>query len=159
VLETIFSPGVVEPEPDDVLVDIGSGKGRVLNFWLKRFPNNPIIGIELDEAVADRARHRLRRWKNVRIVTGDAVESIPPEGTIYWMFNPFKESIIRSFSSSLKRASRDVGRVRIVYYKALFAKVFEDDPFWSVQFVDLKLWEPGTGKRDPRVLALIEAAR
>ncbi|MEJ7639236.1 MAG: class I SAM-dependent methyltransferase, partial [Singulisphaera sp.] len=71
-------------------MDIGCGKGRVLNFWLERFPNNRIIGVELDDRVADRTRRRLERWRNVKIITGDAVAALPAEGTIFWMFNPFK---------------------------------------------------------------------
>ena len=37
----------------DVLVDIGCGEGRVINFWLSRGLKNPIIGIEVVEAVAE----------------------------------------------------------------------------------------------------------
>ena len=57
--------------PDDVLVDVGCGKGRVLNWWLsKRLPNR-IVGLELDPEVAAHTRHRLRKYRNVTIITGD----------------------------------------------------------------------------------------
>src|SRR5688572_19680524 len=44
VLRDIFAR--VPFKPDDVLVDIGCGEGRVINFWLSRRVKNPIIGIE-----------------------------------------------------------------------------------------------------------------
>jgi len=48
-------------EHDDVLVDVGCGKGRVLNWWLRFYPHHRIVGIELDGEVAEKTRHRLRR--------------------------------------------------------------------------------------------------
>lgn len=157
-LEKIFSPGNILPGPDDVLVDIGCGKGRVLNYWLERFPENRIIGVELDDQVADRTRQRLRRWENVRIVTGDAVSVLPAEGTIFWMFNPFKEHIFRAFRDRLKVVSTDITRVKILYYKTLFLNVWTEDPFWSVRPLELGLFPPGSYRWPSSMCALIEAA-
>ena len=64
-------------KPTDVLVDIGCGKGRVINFWLGCAPHNRIIGIELDDALAVKTRQRLRKRKNVTIISGDAISNIP----------------------------------------------------------------------------------
>src|SRR5256885_3685560 len=49
----------------DVLVDVGCGKGRVLNWWLSRGYTNEIVGLELDEEVAEHTRRRLRRYRQV----------------------------------------------------------------------------------------------
>ena len=37
---------------DDIFVDVGCGKGRVMNFLLKKGVTNRIIGIELDPQIA-----------------------------------------------------------------------------------------------------------
>lgn len=75
----------------DVLVDVGCGKGRVINSWLHSGYRNKMIGLELDDEVAERTRRRLRKFDNVTIVTGDAVENIPPSGTLFYMYHPFGE--------------------------------------------------------------------
>src|SRR5262245_61788600 len=62
VLRDIFSR--VPISKGDVLVDVGCGDGRVINFWLSQGLKNPIIGIEVVEAVADRTRQRYRKYKN-----------------------------------------------------------------------------------------------
>jgi spermidine synthase len=38
--------------PRDVLVDVGCGKGRVINWWLSQGLRNRIVGIEINPAVA-----------------------------------------------------------------------------------------------------------
>src|SRR3954462_15345505 len=50
-IETIFS-SVVQIGSDDVIVDIGCGKGRVINHLLFNQASNRIIGIELNTEVA-----------------------------------------------------------------------------------------------------------
>src|SRR5262249_50191029 len=42
----------------DVLVDVGCGEGRVINFWLSRGLKNSIVGIEFVHNVAHRAKTR-----------------------------------------------------------------------------------------------------
>ena len=56
-LGKLFSNENVPIRPDDVLVDVGSGKGRVLNFWLQKGLRNRIVGIEIDERWAAIAAH------------------------------------------------------------------------------------------------------
>jgi tRNA G46 methylase TrmB len=85
----------------DVLVDIGCGKGRVINWWLHNGCRNRIIGIELDEEIANRTRQRLRRYKNVSIITGDAIQNLTADGTLFYLYNPFKEHIMEAFKKRL----------------------------------------------------------
>ncbi|MGZ5896830.1 MAG: class I SAM-dependent methyltransferase [Xanthobacteraceae bacterium] len=69
VLPSLFAGQV---RPDDVLVDVGCGKGRVLNWWLEHYPRHKIYGIEIDPELAHEARQRLHKFPNVTILTGDA---------------------------------------------------------------------------------------
>lgn len=50
VINTIFS--LVPIGEQDVLVDVGCGKGRVINYWLSQGYTNKMVGLELDPQVA-----------------------------------------------------------------------------------------------------------
>src|SRR5690606_1311287 len=52
VLATLFR--AVDVHPDDVIVDVGAGKGRALNWFLSRYPGTRLYGIELDPEVCAR---------------------------------------------------------------------------------------------------------
>jgi SAM-dependent methyltransferase len=88
-LRTLFDPARVPIRSNDVLVDIGCGRGRVINFWLKQGYRNRLFGIELDESIARLTRERLRSYRNVTILSGDALELLPAEATLFYLFNPF----------------------------------------------------------------------
>jgi len=63
-LPRIFSArNGLEITPSDVLVDIGCGKGRVINWWLGLGLGNRIIGLEIEELLAIEARKRLQRYR------------------------------------------------------------------------------------------------
>jgi SAM-dependent methyltransferase len=119
--------------PNDVLVDVGCGKGRVLNWWLSRGLSNRIIGIELDHDVAARTRTRLGRFPNVRVLTGDAVEVLPPDGTVFYLFNPFDVTIVRRLRDKLEALQPAGRRLIVIYYNCVHADVFEASPVWTVE--------------------------
>ena len=99
----------------DVLVDVGCGKGRVINYWLHMGCKNRIVGIELNERVADRARERLKGYPNVSIVVGDVLEHIPEDATLFFLYNPFGETVMGQFRAALRRTVRNAPDLRIVY--------------------------------------------
>jgi SAM-dependent methyltransferase len=123
----------LEIRPEDILVDVGCGKGRVINWWLGRGLGNRIYGIEIDEKLAESARRRLARWPNVSIVTGDALESLPPDATILFLFNPFWWNAVELFKERLVEVYGEDSPVRIVYFMPVFGSVFEDDPRFVVE--------------------------
>ena len=55
-------------EPEDILVDIGCGKGREVNWWLDNYPSNSICGIELDSEIAGATASRLFSYQIPRYV-------------------------------------------------------------------------------------------
>lgn len=116
-------------EDDDVLVDVGCGKGRVLNWWLRFYPRNRIVGIELDGEVAGKTRHRLRMHSQVVIYSGNVLDNFPEEGTIFYLFNPFDRTLMRQFLARFF-ASRSQERRKprkILYYNCVHADLFADD--------------------------------
>ena len=60
----------IEPEPDELIVEIGPGEG-VLTERLIAFPND-ILAIEIDPELADRLHTRF--GSRVEVVHGDALE-------------------------------------------------------------------------------------
>src|SRR5262249_59289520 len=80
--------GYLDVGPDDVFVDLGSGKGRVL-LMAAMHPFKRVIGVELSaklNAIArtnvERASHRLR-CKEVELVVADATEyELPDDVTV-----------------------------------------------------------------------------
>jgi SAM-dependent methyltransferase len=125
----------IEVAADDVIVDVGCGKGRVLNWFLSRYPENRIYGIELDPEVCAGTARRLRRHATVTVVCGDATASLPEDGTLLYLFNPFDEAAMRRLVATvlgLRPAPR-----RIVYYNCKFLQLFLDDPRFEVSTVEL----------------------
>lgn len=129
----------------DVLVDVGCGRGRVINWWLSRGLRNRMVGLELLPSVAAETAARLRRYPNVEIVCGDAVELMPPEGTFFYLYNPFDAPVMRRFADALLARAARPAELRILYFNCRHLDVFRDDPRWHVQPLD-------TGEPEPAAL-------
>ncbi len=123
--------------PDDVFVDVGCGKGRVINWLLAHHPQNRIVGIELDPEVCAATTKRLRRFGNVQIVCGDATSLLPESGTLFYLFNPFDGQVLRRFAAAFLAGADPAKRRRIVYYNCKFVDVFRDDPRFTVDEIEL----------------------
>jgi len=128
---------------DDILVDIGCGKGRVFNFFLHRGFKNKFIGIEVDPVIAKLAKKRLHKYSQIEIVIG-AIENegiLPIEGTVFYLFNPFSETIVKNFSDQLATKVKHghykmSDRPLIVYYYCYHLNIFEANPIWNVKRLD-----------------------
>jgi hypothetical protein len=127
----------IEVTADDVIVDVGSGKGRAINWFLTSYPDNRIYGIELDAEICARSAKRLRRHENVTILCGDATTLLPEQGTVFYLFNPFAEPVLRRFVEALLAASGGGGRRVVVYHNCKFLEPFLDDPRFDVHRIDL----------------------
>ena len=117
----------------DVLVDVGCGKGRVINWWLSRGYRNPIYGIELDPEIAQRTRARLKKVKNVTIITGNALDNIPHDATFFYLYNPFDAPVLRKFKTSLEESFGERRNIRLIYFNSVHVDVFKSDPRWEVK--------------------------
>jgi len=128
VLKDIFAQVPISEQ--DVLVDVGCGEGRVINFWLSRGLRNPIVGIEFVHNVAQRAKARYSKYPNVSIVEGDALSNLPENGTIFFLYNPFSDETVASF----ERIAR-VRAATIVYYNNNCMAPFENGS-WDINPLD-----------------------
>lgn len=136
VMPQIFDGRIRE---SDVLVDIGCGKGRVINWWLSRGHRNRIVGIDLDEEIAARTRRRLSRYANVSILTGNALDLLPPDGTVFYLYSPFTAQVFREFRDRLREMFSHRGDVTVLYYAPYHLDVFREDPSWEIEEVRLDL--------------------
>ena len=134
-LPEIFSNTIL---PSDVLVDIGCGKGRVINWWLSRGWNNQIIGIELDPEIARETARRLQRHRNVKIIWGDALAQLPENGSIFYLFNPFNEVWVAAFKDRVATLVQSGNRARIFYYNCVHVHTFKNDPRWIVDEIEMR---------------------
>jgi SAM-dependent methyltransferase len=139
----------------DVIVDIGCGKGRVLNWVLAHYSANRVYGIELDPEVAARTAKRLRRYPRADVVTGDAASLVPRSGTILFLFNPFDETVMRRFVATLLEleASDDAKKRRIIYCRCKFLEPFRESDRFVIEPIELP------SKRHEAALITLEPAR
>jgi hypothetical protein len=69
----------------------------------------------------------------VTILCGDATALLPADGTVFYLFNPFDESVTRRFAAAMldRRAP-----ATIVYLNAKHAVAFADDPRFAVTAIE-----------------------
>jgi SAM-dependent methyltransferase len=107
---------------DDVLVDFGSGKGRVL-LMAAEFPFRRVIGVEISQELNDLAREHIesnrsrRRCEEVELVTANALDyEVPDDVTVAYFFNPFIGdtfmAVVRKLIDSVNRVPREL---RLLY--------------------------------------------
>ncbi|MGE5308020.1 MAG: class I SAM-dependent methyltransferase [Deltaproteobacteria bacterium] len=110
----------IEPGPDDVFIDLGCGKGRVV-FVMAQQRLRKVIGVELDNSLVSAARRNyatLRKARTpVEIVHADAAEYRFTDENIIFMYNPFgpktMEKVLANLKSSLETNPRPI---RVLYY-------------------------------------------
>jgi SAM-dependent methyltransferase len=129
-----------EITPEDVFVDFGSGKGRMV-FLAAQYPFKRVIGIELaadlhQVAQANIAKNRKRlRCPDVQLVNQDVLSfPIPDDMTFAYFFNPFTgdvfKSVIDSIGASLRRNPR---RITLVYTNPVMHEYLSAQPWLVVK--------------------------
>jgi hypothetical protein len=118
----------VQVRPDDILIDIGCGMGRVLCIF-SRERLRKCIGIEFSGELASIAGRNARSLRGrrapIEIRVCDAAEADYSEGTIFWIYNPFGERtmhvVLSRIGESLSTSPR---QIRIVYVNPVCEAVF-----------------------------------
>jgi hypothetical protein len=110
-------------EENDVFVDIGCGKGRVICCACRR-PLRRTVGIEVNEellrlavANAGKVRHRKAPFEGLAM---PAEEYDYPDATVIYLYNPFDrpimDKVMGRITESYRRSPRDV---RVAYANCL----------------------------------------
>jgi hypothetical protein len=92
---------------------------------------NQIFGLELDPEIAASTAKRLKRFDNVNIIPIDAVENLPPDATVVYLYHPFGEKVVKRLRELLQITKPE--RVRVFYYNCVCAEVFEHDRRFNVE--------------------------
>ena len=125
-LELIFFEQV-PLNPNDIIIDVGCGKGRVFSYLLYKGLKNKMIGYEINPAVSLKTEKRLARYPNVHILTENIFDNFPTEGNVFYLYNPFKETMVSQFAQEiLKLKSR---APIIIYNNPIHLAVFINQHF------------------------------
>ena len=102
-----------------MLLDVGCGTGRFLDFVKQAWPRLPAIGLDLSEAYVREAKRHLQRWSRTDLMVGNA-ESIPlPDEsqdavTSIFMFHELPPEVRRIVLSEFARVLKPGGRLVLV---------------------------------------------
>jgi hypothetical protein len=103
ILHLIAATGLAE---DDVFVDLGSGLGHV-PLLVSMVTGARSLGIEVEEAHVASARECAQRLqlKRVQFIPQDAREADLSCGSVFYLYSPFKGSILADVLSALRMES------------------------------------------------------
>jgi len=113
-------------KPDDVFVDIGCGKGRVVCAAGRRSIRRA-TGIERSEELATQARRNAAsvrgRRAPIEVHQADAVDFDYGDGTVFFLYNPFGAATMETVLDRIGRQTS--GRsIRIAYVNPIHDDVF-----------------------------------
>lgn len=126
----------IQPE-EFVYVDIGSGKGRTL-LVASEYPFRRIIGVEFSPELNAVAAENIRKFgssrrtcDNVSSVCADAANwDFPAEKTMFFLYNPFGEDVLRRVLANLKASlTRNDREIYIVYNHPILAHLLDGSDF------------------------------
>jgi SAM-dependent methyltransferase len=160
LLRRALRPGDVRP--DDVFLDLGCGKGRVVCQAATRYRFRRVLGVDasadmVSAAVrnveATRARHTT---PEVKIVHSDVTDyAVPDDVTVVYLYNPFVGPVfaaaIRALVESQERRPR---RIRVVYATPLEERALLEAGFRLVR--RHRGWRPGREWSRSNAIAVFE---
>ena len=127
---------------DDVFIDVGCGEGRVLTYLCEQGFQGKVIGIELDEEIAETAARRTASCKNVTICCGNVLDKseLFRDATAVYLFHPFSRRIFQAFVAMLE--SNCAKPVRLYYLNWLYVDELENRDRWNL-ISDGTIYRPG----------------
>lgn len=125
--------------PDDVFVDVGCGKGRMV-CCASRWPAREVIGIDFDQALVQAAQQnsvRVRgRQAPTRLLCARAEDYSYADITVAYLYHPFERPVMERFLARFEATMRRDRSVRLVY-----ANPVHDDLFRSADWlVEEEVW-------------------
>jgi SAM-dependent methyltransferase len=131
--------GALDLRRDDVFVDVGCGKGRVL-CCAARSTVRKVEGVDLSAELCEQARGNARRARGQRspieVHQAFAEEFDYSECTVYFLFSPFGPDTMRKVLTKI-RADRAGRPVRIAYANPAYPEPFVEQT-WLDQY---EVWD------------------
>lgn len=100
ILEELLQP--LGLTPDDHLLDVGCGAGRVLAYAAGQLPCR-VTGVELDPQLASVAAAWAARFPRLDVIQGSVLEIPLAAFSHYYLFNPFDTSVLVAFLDKIER--------------------------------------------------------
>ena len=121
---------------EDVFVDFGSGKGRIVLLAANQ-PFRRVIGVEFSRQLHEVALQNVRaalpaaRCQDVELILADATQwKVPPEATVLFFFNPFDGEVLAKVCDNIQQSLAEAPRkLTIIYVRA--DKFFEKEIDWQ----------------------------
>jgi len=112
------------PTDNEVFVDFGCGKGRVIFYLGTKLKMKKLVGVEYEANVAAIAKKNLSRIKvphsPIEFIQGDAADFDTSEMTILYMYNPFGNATMERVLANIKKGwLANPRRIKIIYYNPL----------------------------------------
>jgi hypothetical protein len=120
-------------KPDDVLYDIGCGKGRILCVAARQ-KMKQVIGVELLDELCQAARKNAGQLRGkqtpITVICNDAAQVDYPDGTVFIFFSPFGRATMSAVLTKLRQSFlSNPRRIRIAYYRAICDDLLELEPW------------------------------
>ncbi len=120
---------------EDVLLDFGSGMGRVVCFAAATYELQSVIGVEISPQLCEIAQRNVQGLKprlkclDVKIVNADAVQyEVPDNVTLIYFFNPFRGEVLRQVLENIGRSlRRRPRRIRVLFYGTVSSRGFREE--------------------------------
>lgn len=128
--------GRMAPGRQDIIYDIGCGKGRMICFFAQ-LNIARCVGIELDSVLARAATRNVARLRGgrdkVTVIEGDAADQDYSDASIVVMNNPFGAEVMRAVLARLTASLRsNPRRLRIYYCGPAQLRVLSDFPAFTL---------------------------
>ncbi len=111
-------------------IDVGCGKGRVVNFVHHLNKNCQATGIEFNPEVASYAKSWADKKTNVTIINGDAFNINCNDYDVFYFNRPFMEETFKQFANKLNSELKHPATV-ICYADGYMSKHLKDLPGWK----------------------------
>ena len=138
----LFKKFSLDPK-NSVLIDVGSGKGKVIILWNKLFKNNSplLVGIEYSHELHDICEKNLKKLSvtNYLLFNQDIKEvdfNFNKEINIFYLYDPFKADMLKSFISKIKLLN-----CFVIYIHPVHNSLFFDENFLLIHRQD-NSWHP-----------------
>jgi hypothetical protein len=121
---------------EDVFVDYGSGKGRIVMLGAE-LPFRRVIGVEFSRHLHLAGLENLKvarpqfRCANVELIHADATQwTLPGDANLLFFFNPFDGEVLAKVCENIRQSIAETPRVlRIIYVRP--DKFFEKEIDWQ----------------------------
>ena len=134
ILKRVFSHVTLTPQ--DVFLDVGCGKGRVLAFLIREKCPCPLYGIEHNPEVSRVVEAWTARYPQTKIMAGDALLLDYDPFTVLMIARPFLPKTFLSFVERLEQTVKHP--ITLIYWvDQQSGHLLKDRPGWQMHFREI----------------------